>query len=244
LVPAERRADISQYTAGDWALVIIMWIPTLVIFLFYWMGMWFVSPDQQPEGKSQNKYLPMLYRGLRYPRLARNMLENRKGVARQLQGHATWNTRTALSTYRTFRPRFLNYLVEFERNGQKAYRSERRPVGPNDLTPFVLVAYSSEHYHIPDENDDLTATRDGGDVNKEKDLELLLAVATKACESYFHPLPADLQKSPRAFWLAANCMPAGEVADEYGRIHRVDGVEKEVLANQDVGFLSSLPSFP
>ncbi|KAK4234185.1 hypothetical protein C8A03DRAFT_47424 [Achaetomium macrosporum] len=237
-VPVERRGDISQYNAADWMIVVAMWIPTLVIFLFYWVGMWMVGPDQQPEGKDPTKYLPMLYRGLRYPRLARNMLENREQVVQQLQNHATWNTKAALSTYRTFRPRFLNYLVEVERDGRKRYQYERRPVGPNDLTPFVLVAFSSEHYHIPDEDDPRSGG--GGNVNRREDLEALLAVGTKAAETYFSPLPADLQKTPRAFWLSANCMPAGEVADEYGNVRRVDGPEKEALANQDTYSISDI----
>jgi hypothetical protein len=176
--------------------------------------------QSQPEGKNQNKYLPLLYRGLRYPRLARNTLENREQVARQLHSHSSWNTRAALSTYRTFRPRFLNYLVEVVRDGRKIYKSERRPVGPDDLTPFVLVAWSSEHYHI-----------DGDD---EGDLEALFAVAANAAVQYFDPLPDDLQQNPRAFWVSANCLPPGEIADEDGNIRIVEGLEKEVLANQDV----------
>jgi hypothetical protein len=189
-----------------------------------------------PEGKDATRYLPLLYSGLRYPRLARNILENREQVAQRLNGYATGNTDTALSTYRTFRPRFLNYLIKVERNGQTTYHYERRPVGPNDLTPpFVMVCYSSKHYAISDQHQ-----ADGNN----GDLEALLAVATKAAAQYFGLLPTDpentvsphdLEKKPRAFWIAANCMPCNEFTDENGISRRVEGLEQERLGNQDVG---------
>lgn len=33
-IPGERRADVSKFTGDDWVLLVIMWIPTVVIFLF------------------------------------------------------------------------------------------------------------------------------------------------------------------------------------------------------------------
>lgn len=194
-----------------------------------------------PAGKDQNKYLPLMYRGLRYPRMARNMLENREQVAQRLRSHAGWNTEAALSSYRTFRPRFLNYLIETRgKDGKKRYTSERRPVGLDDLTPFVMVAYSSAHYDIPqDDSEPSNPPNDGSD--SRYDLEALLAVATKAAAQYFSPLPANLEQNQRAFWVSANCMPPGEVADEHGNVRTVDAQEKESLANQDVS--SNLASF-
>lgn len=195
------------------------------------------TDSSPPEGKDPTRYLPLLYSGLRYPRLARNILENREQVAQRLNGYATWNTETALSTYRTFRPRFLNYLVEVEGNGQPTYHYERRPVGPNDLTPpFVMICYSSKHYTISDQ--------DHADGDND-DLEALLAVGTKAAAEHFgllprdpeqKALPLDLEKEPRAFWVAANCMPYNEVTDEDGRSRKVEGLEQERLGNQDVSF--------
>lgn len=185
------------------------------------------NDSSPPEGKDKTRYLPLLYRGLRYPRLARNILENREQVVQQLNGYATGNTKQALSTYRTFHPRFLNYLVKVERNGQPTYMYERRPVYLNDLTPpFVMVCYSSQHYAISDQHQP-----DGA----SGDLEALLAVATKATANYFGLLPShDLEKEPRAFWVAANCMPCNEVTDEDGNSLEVEGLEQEKLANQDV----------
>ncbi len=193
--------------------------------------MWF-APSTAAH-KSESRYLSVPYMQLRYPRLARNMLENRAEVAERLQRHASCNTRAALSEYRTFRPRFLNYLVEVERDGRKRVESERRPVGPDDLTPFVLVAYCSEHYKISDNKE---SEPEGGNC----DLDALLAVATQAAIRHFSPLPADLQSSPRAFWVSANCIPPSKLVDEHGNIQSVEGEEKEALANQDVS--SSSPN--
>jgi hypothetical protein len=104
---------------------------------------------------------------------------------------------------------------------------ERLPVRPDDLTPYVLVAFSSEHYHIPDENEALNDDR-------KSDLEALLAMATKAAETYFSPSSEDLEKKTKAFWLSANCMPFNELADEHGVVHEVDECDRERLMNQDV----------
>jgi len=166
-----------------------------------------------------------MYRGLRYPRLARNVLENREQVAQRLRGQSN---KTVLSTYRTFRPRFLNYLIEINRDGRTTFESERLPVEENDFTPFIMVCYSSEHYRL--RGDELG----NGDVDSD-DLELLLAVSTKAAVAHFQLKPGDLDKGPRAFWTSANCMPPDEIYDKEGPgICKVDGLEREVLANQDV----------
>ena len=69
---------------------------------------------------------------------------------------------------------------------------------------------------------------------------MLLALATQAAVSHFSPMPADLEASPRAFWLAENCMPRLEVTDNAGNVHSSekpqgdDMSEQESLANQDV----------
>ena len=178
--------------------------------------------------KSETMYLPMPYMRLKYPRLARSVLENRAPVAQRLHHHASWNTKAALSEDRTFRPQFLNYLVAVEGDdGRPQVGFERRPVGPDDLTPFVVVAYCSEHYDISDK-DEPEGDGDNGD------LEALLAAATKAAVEYFGPLPADLHSSPRAFRVSANCMPSSMTVDDQGNVRTVEGPESDVVATQNV----------
>lgn len=63
-------------------------------------------------------------------------MENRGEVATRLRHHPAWDT-SGLGTYRTFRPRFLNYLLKKEHNGVWIYKSERRPVPPVGLL-FLL----------------------------------------------------------------------------------------------------------
>lgn len=198
VIPANRRGlPWSELTAEDRWKIALMWLPSVAVFM---MSILTMDPDE-PTGKDVSKYLPMMYRGLRYPRLARNVLENREQVARRLHDQSTT---TVMSTYRTFRPRFLNYIVEVEVGGRKTFDSECRPVADNDLTPFAMVCYSSAHYHLP-END-----HDGG----LDDLESLIAVSTKAAVEYFQLKPGvDLNKTPRAFWTSANCMPPNKVVD-------------------------------
>ena len=94
-----------------------------------------------PVAKDETKYLPMMYGNLRYSRLARNLMENRSEVAMQLRHHPAWDT-SGLGTYRTFRPRFLNYLVRTQQNGATIYKSERRPVSPVGL-PFFFASFPS-----------------------------------------------------------------------------------------------------
>jgi len=87
-------------------------------------------PGTDASVKDSNWYLPLLYRGIRYPRLARNLLENRNEIAVRLASSPSWSP-AALGTYRTFKPRYLNYLVErgeSDANGNKWYGCERRPV--------------------------------------------------------------------------------------------------------------------
>jgi hypothetical protein len=79
-------------------------------------------PSQgQPVGKNSNAYLPFRYNGYRYPRLARNLWENRKEIHEQLPSDPSWDTDDATPTYRAFRPRYLCYLedvVAKDRNGE------------------------------------------------------------------------------------------------------------------------------
>ncbi len=82
----------------------------------------------------------------------------------------------------------------------------------DSMDPYVFIAYSSAHF-------DLSQTTQGrGDTG---DLEQLLAIATKAA-ALFRPMPDDLRKHPRAFWIAANCMPPGQIVDENGRVRDID----------------------
>ena len=84
------------------------------------------------------------------------------------------------------------------------------------------MAYSSAHF------------------DAEHDVEVLLGLATQAAVSHFNPMPTNLEANPRAFWLAENCMPNLEVADDAGNIRYLDmsqeqdRLEQVALANQDV----------
>ncbi|CAP71654.1 uncharacterized protein PODANS_6_50 [Podospora anserina S mat+] len=228
-IPAERRGHRSKFTFEDWCIVIGMWIPSVAIFLMSWTV---YDPSGPVEGKDPTKYLPLMYRGLKYPRLARNMLENRHQVAQLLYRYTSWNTTAALSSYRTFRPRFLNYLVQTELpDGRKLFSFETRPVPDNDITPFIMIAWSSAHYELKSRDNESGLPR-----NNEGDLDALLSVGVKASVKYFglEPEKQDLRQHPKAFWCSANCMPPTKMVDHLGRVVNVDGEEKELLANQDV----------
>ncbi|KAK4173351.1 hypothetical protein QBC36DRAFT_58534 [Triangularia setosa] len=233
-IPAERRGHRSKFTAEDWFIVIGMWIPSVTVFLLSWM----VYDSSGPvEGKDPAKYLPLMYRGLKYPRMARNMLENREQVAQLLHKYASWNTTAALSSYRTFRPRFLNYLVETEQDGQKSFYFETRPVPLNDITPFIMIAWSSAHYELKSRENESRLSH-----NNEGDLDALLSIGVKAAVQYFDLEPGkhDLQQQPKAFWCSANCMPPSKKVDNHGNVISVEGEEKQLLANQDTYSISDI----
>lgn len=60
----------------------------------------------------------------------------------------------------------------------------------NNLTPFVMMCYSSAHYHLPDDRHD----------SSYDDLESLIAVSTKAAVECFQLKPGDdLNKTLCAF---------------------------------------------
>lgn len=193
-----------------------------MVVVFFW--------DDVAPGKSETKYLPVPCMPLRYPRLARNSLENRSDVNQRLQLHESWNARAGVAQYRAFRPRFLNYLVsEVDENGEEDVYFERRPVGRDDMTPFVVIAYCSEHFSAPEGQNDT-------------DGDALLATAVLATTRYYfqNGRPNDLQEHPRAFWTAENCIPSETDVDEHGNIVDVpDGPEREALANRDVSRSSS-----
>jgi len=229
-VPRDRRQYRDRYTSEDWATVVAMWIPTVAVFV---LSFFFIGDTGPPPGKAPDKYLPTMYEGLRYPRLARNLLENRQPVALQLQSSPAWNSE-GLGNYRTFRPRFLNYLVRRERNGAPSFAYERRPVPADDVTPYIVVAWASSHFAISD------GGTDGGG-----DLEVLLGVATKAAAHYFGLTPSDnhsLEAAPRAFWVSANCIPPNLWVDEAGNAHPIDAnsAESDELANQDTYAISDI----
>ncbi|KAK4223943.1 hypothetical protein QBC38DRAFT_36148 [Podospora fimiseda] len=229
VLPVRRRGlPWSELTAAERLKVVLMWLPSIVVFMLSILTM---DPDEASD-KDASKYLPMMYRGLRYPRLARNVLENREHVARQL-----WNqsNKTVTSTYRTFRPRFLNYLVEVEIDGRKTIEAECRPVPNDDLTPFVMVCYSSAHYNLSDSDNRV-------EVEENEDLESLIAVSTKAAIDYFKLKPGSgaLEKKQYAFWTSANCIPPSRVVDQNGNVRYVDGLERELLENQDTYSISDI----
>lgn len=204
--------------------------------LYQWTVLVFTSWEDAPD-KPETKYLPLPYMELRYARLARNSLENRPEDGKPLHSHASWNRETALSQYRTFRPRFLNYLVaRVGDDGQKSVWFERRPVGRDDMTPYVAVVYCSEHY-VSDKD-----RGQSGSESKSSDHEALLMTAFQAAEKHFKGrLSDDLERHPRAFWTAANCVPASLDVDEQGTVvDVVEGPERVLLESKDVS-LSSNP---
>jgi len=77
--------------------------------------------SKRPGGKDIDKYLPFMYNGSSYPRLARNFLENKESITQKQRYDPSWSI-TALGMYRTLRPRMLCYLDEQEitdRNGNR-----------------------------------------------------------------------------------------------------------------------------
>ncbi|KAH8881789.1 hypothetical protein GQ53DRAFT_886717 [Thozetella sp. PMI_491] len=221
-VPEERRHDISKYTVEDWLIVVGMWIPTMICFLLAFFT-WESGP---PEGKPQDKYWPLLYSGLRYPRLARNLLENRQEVVEKVAYHPAWNPK-AMGSYRTFRPRFLNYLVPTVIDGKRTYKAERGPVTQDSIVPYVVVAYSSAHFNLQ---------RSPEATGENQDLVELLGIATQAATHYFKSTSTNLETERRAFWIAANCLPPDQIVDDSGEVKRISiGTPEAVdLANQDV----------
>ncbi|KAK4193995.1 hypothetical protein QBC40DRAFT_48483 [Triangularia verruculosa] len=234
-IPAERRSHRSKFTVEDWFIVIGMWIPSVAAFLVSWT----VYDSSGPvEGKDPTKYLPLMYGGLKYPRMARNMLENREQVAQLLHKYASWNTTAALSSYRTFRPRFLNYLVKTKQDGREFFSFETRPVPLDDITPFIMIAWSSAHYELRSRENESAISQ-----NNEGDLDALLSVGVKAAVQYFglEPEKHDLQQHPKAFWCSANCMPPTKKVDGLGNVVDVRAEEeKQLLANQDTYSISDI----
>ncbi|KAH6986909.1 hypothetical protein EDB80DRAFT_817542 [Ilyonectria destructans] len=132
-VPEDRRYDFSSYTPEDWTVVAFMWIPS-VFFLQLTMV---IFDYDQPAGKNALMYLPLLYGGYRYPRLARNYRENRPDLAIQRKYDPSWASFT-VGTYRAFRPRRLCHLNFEEQVDDEGY----------------LVAYTTAQFEIREGTDD------------------------------------------------------------------------------------------
>ena len=88
----------------------------------------------RPDGKDESHYIGLPYGNVRFPRLARNYKENRRGVIEA--GHATpaWSL-AAGGNYRTYRPKYLFFIRGVEQNdGTTGWKYERRAV--RQVGPF------------------------------------------------------------------------------------------------------------
>ncbi|KAH7120254.1 hypothetical protein B0J13DRAFT_567684 [Dactylonectria estremocensis] len=212
-VPEDRRYHFSSYTPEDWAAVALMWLPSV---LFLQLTMLIMDYDQ-PAGKNSLMYLPLLYGGYRYPRLARNYRENRPELAVQRKYDPSWASFT-VGTYRTFRPRRLCHLnfeeqIDEEGNRQQVVVGyDLRFMPPEDNTPYVVVAYTTAQFEI----------REGTD-----DYGMLMALALTATGEYINSIP-DAHHKPRAIWMAHSCTPIDRYLDD-------DGTERWIDANTPEG---------
>lgn len=102
----------------------------------------FLPNQGQPVGKNPHAYLPFLYNGSRYPRIARNPMEDRREVYEQRPSDPSGLLTDPTLIYRAFRPRYLCYLVTTtitNENGEEVEMPyfETRPV------PKVLPTMST-----------------------------------------------------------------------------------------------------
>lgn len=106
----------------------------------------FIPHGGQPADKNPHTYLPFRYNGYRYPRIAKNIRENRKLPTGNRNGHdSVANTDIGAARddsdttshdglgalYRAFRPRYLCYLKRTQHvfaNGEPVYILETKSV--------------------------------------------------------------------------------------------------------------------
>ncbi|KAM5363631.1 hypothetical protein ACJZ2D_011915 [Fusarium nematophilum] len=230
-VPDDRRHDFSKYTPEDWAAVAFMWIPSIVLLQ---LSMFILDYDQ-PAGKDPLMYLPLLYGGYRYPRLARNYYENRPELAVQRRCDPSWASST-VGTYRTLRPRRLCHLIFEEQVDEEGHCQEAvvgynlRFVTTDDNTPYVVVAYTTAQFDI----------REGTD-----DYEMLMALALTATGEYIESIQGA-QRKPRAIWMAHSCIPIDRYLADDGTERWIDAqtpegrIRQEKMMNDDTYSISDV----
>ncbi|KIW99999.1 uncharacterized protein Z518_10927 [Rhinocladiella mackenziei CBS 650.93] len=196
-IPPERRNNIGSWTGQDWLSVAWRWVPaslgvTIILFL---------QRQGQPLGKELNAYLPFLYNGYRYPRLARNFRENREDVQSLRPDDPSWPTGN-IGIYRVLRPRYLCYLTKPDEDGVMTW-FEARPVPDNDNTPYVFISYTKAQF------------RGGQNYNH------LFLWAIHATQEYAKSIN-DEERRPRAFWLDTHCLRILEGATDEERRRLAD----------------------
>ncbi|KAF4637689.1 hypothetical protein G7Y89_g402 [Cudoniella acicularis] len=220
-IPLGKRYQIEEWTRKDWISVVVRWIPAslgIAILLF-------LPGHGQPSGKNPRAYLPFLYNGYRYPRLARNFWENRREIQEGRADDPSW-TSGNIGVYRAFRPRFLCYLTEGKRdkNGNR--------VGPpqfeNDYTRYVFISY--------------TKTQFDSDSEEEKGANYQLLYAMALWETFIYANSVqDHTRKPEAFWVANLCQPQSKYIEKEDRVEAVqDADEKKLLTDQDVYTMSDI----
>ncbi|EFR05216.1 hypothetical protein MGYG_08230 [Nannizzia gypsea CBS 118893] len=231
-IPSERRPYPALYTTNDWASLLALWIPAVAGLL----GAVFIPKPSPPDGKHPSFYANCSYKGFRYPRLARNFLENKPSTARERQYDPSWapfyhereyqNPLRSRShaVYRSFRPRMLAYLTE----ESKGYET-RFVKHDENCPPYVFIAYTAEHFDSED----------------KKAKNLLTALAREATVQYRDTIMEPSRK-PKAFWLAQMCMPINCYVDHNGQDQILnnqsdpDNVLRGYLADHDTYSISDI----
>ncbi|PVH70359.1 hypothetical protein DL98DRAFT_504723 [Cadophora sp. DSE1049] len=221
----EKRSRIELWTGTDWMSVVLRWIPA-----FLGIVILLILPSHgQPTGKDPRAYLPFLYNGYRYPRLARNLSENRQEVRQGRPGDPSWISGD-VGTYRAFRPRFLCYLVEEKQTdgSGRVISVPRFDVRPNDHTPYVFISYTKGQFDCNDEE------------QKINNYQSLYAMALRETFKYANSVQ-DSARKPKAFWLDTFCLPHRKYIEEEDRVEKVtDSAELKALTDQDVYTMSDI----
>lgn len=227
-IPHGRRDQPGLWTSKEWTFVLIRWAAASLGIAI----MLFLPGHGQPIGKDPRAYLPFLYNGYRYPRLARNFWENRKEIKETRLGDPSW-TSGDIGTYRAFRPRFLCYLVQKkvkDNNGNEVLRPwfEARPVKMNDNSPYVFISYTKTQFNSENEEE------------KNKNYQSLYSMAIREAFIYSHSVQ-DSGRKPVAFWIDTHCQPHTRYIEKENRIEDVtDPDERKTITDQDVYTISDI----
>lgn len=220
MIPRERRTNFSNYTRREKFGVVVLWIVAVVGL----MPSMVIPSTHRPRGKSPFKYLKVMYKGVLYPRLAGNPMENRQPVAQRLVYPRPWAS-DSNQLYRTLRPRMLCYVSKEDAEMKKVDF-----VPPDDITPYVFIAYTTKHFDV---------------TNKDEDMESLFAYAQAATLRYAESV-LDPNRKPGAFWLSHCCTPEDRYVDSNGKVQTIEGDDEEArllrerLRNEDIYSISDV----
>ncbi|KAI0166765.1 hypothetical protein GGR52DRAFT_555444 [Hypoxylon sp. FL1284] len=198
---SHKRDTREQWEGADWASVSARWfIASLVLGtgipdFITWFKMLNLDDSNQRYGTSAQKYLPFRYNDRRYPRIARNPLENKADI-RERQARYYGLVTNEVGTYRAIRPRYLCYLKDgwFKNEGGDWY--ELKPVALDDHTPYMFISYSKTQF-FPDR---------GVDIEKDNtNMGLLMAYVWDTLSK----IRSGSTHNPRAFWIDSLCQGTG-----------------------------------